>query len=70
MEYFGSRDETTRTASLDEVDRSRVYVGIIAGRNGSGITEADYDRAIEKGLPCLVYFKDDSAVRESKQISQ
>ena len=64
MEYFGSRDETTRTASLDEVDRSRVYVGIIAGRYGSGITEAEYDRAIEKGLPCFVYFKDDSAVAD------
>ena len=27
MEYFGSRDETTRQASLDDVDRSRVYAG-------------------------------------------
>ncbi|HEX6622848.1 MAG TPA: DUF4062 domain-containing protein [Pyrinomonadaceae bacterium] len=39
MEYFGSRDETTRRASLDEVDRSEVYVGIIGARYGSGITE-------------------------------
>jgi hypothetical protein len=32
MESFGSRDEDTRAASLDEVDRSQVYVGIIIGR--------------------------------------
>src|SRR5918997_120470 len=39
MEYFGSRDEDTRTASLDDIDRSRAYVCVVAGRYGSGITE-------------------------------
>jgi hypothetical protein len=34
MEYFGSRDEGTRRTSLDEVDRSQVYVGIFAWRYG------------------------------------
>lgn len=62
MEYFGSRDETTRRASLDEVDRSAVYVGIIAARYGSGITEDEYRRARECDLPCFIYFKDDSAI--------
>jgi tetratricopeptide (TPR) repeat protein len=62
MEYFGSRDETTRRASLDEVDRSRVYVGVIAGRYGSGITEAEYERAHSRGLPCFVYFKDPATI--------
>jgi Domain of unknown function (DUF4062)/Tetratricopeptide repeat len=62
MEYFGSRDETTRRTSLDEVDRSRVYVGIIAGRYGSGITEDEYRRARELNLPCFVYFKHDSDI--------
>ena len=47
MEYFGSRDESTYRASLDEVDRSQVYVGIFGGRYGSGITEAEYRRARE-----------------------
>jgi len=54
MEYFGSRDEDTRRASLDEVDRSQVYVGIFGGRYGSGITEAEYRRARELGLPCFI----------------
>jgi hypothetical protein len=62
MEYFGSRDETTRAASLDEVDGSRLYVGIFAARSGSGITEAEYRRAVERGLPCFIYFKDDATI--------
>jgi Domain of unknown function (DUF4062) len=59
MEYFGSRDESTHHASLDEVDRSQVYVGIFGGRYGSGITEAEYCRARGRDLPCFIYFKDE-----------
>lgn len=63
MEYFGSRDETPRQTSLDEVDGARVYVGIIAGRYSSGITEDEYRRARERKLPCFVYFKRDSDIQ-------
>ncbi len=62
MEYFGSRDETTLQASLDEVDKSNIYIGIIGGRFGSGITEAEYNRARARKLPCLVYFKQENAI--------
>lgn len=62
MEYFGSRTETTRGASLVEVDRSHVYVGIFAGRYGSGITEDEYRRARELELPCLIYFKREAVI--------
>lgn len=62
MEYFGSRDENTRDVSLVEVDRSDVYVGIIGGRYGSGITEEEYRRASEKKLPRFLYFKDEQAI--------
>ena len=61
MEYFGSRPETPREVSLAEVDRSDVYIGIFAHRYGSGITEAEYRRARERGLPCFIYIKDDNA---------
>ncbi len=64
MEYFGSRDETTREASLVEVDASRVYVGIFGARYGSGITEKEYRRARENGLPCFIYFKDAAAIAD------
>jgi len=60
MEYFGSRPETPKEVSLAEVDRSDVYIGIFAHRYGSGITEAEYRRALERDIPCLIYFKDDS----------
>jgi hypothetical protein len=62
MEYFGSRTETTRGASLVEVDRSHVYVGLFAGRYGSGITEDEYRRARELKLPCLIYFKREAVI--------
>jgi hypothetical protein len=62
MEYFGSRDETTRQASLDEVGRSQVYVGIFGGRYGSGITEDEYRRARELDLSCFPYFKDEASI--------
>src|SRR5260370_12594200 len=61
MEYFGSRPETPEEVSLAEVDRSNIYVGIFAHRFGSGITEAEYRRAQDHNLPCLIYIKDDSA---------
>jgi hypothetical protein len=57
MEYFGARDESTRDASLAEVDRSDIYLGVIGHRYGSGITEAEYRRAVERGLPCLIYLE-------------
>jgi hypothetical protein len=62
MECFGSRGETTQGASLDEVDRSDVYVSIIAGRYGSGITEDEYHRARERDLPCFIYLKADNTI--------
>jgi len=62
MEYFGSRDEITRRASLDEVDRSHIYIGIFAGRYGSGVTEDEYRRARELHLPCFTYLKDEATI--------
>jgi tetratricopeptide (TPR) repeat protein len=66
MEYFGSRDENTRRASLDEVDRSHIYVGIFAARYGSGITEDEYRRARKHNLPCFIYFKDEKTITLDK----
>src|SRR5215813_8492329 len=62
MEYFGSRPETTEGTSLDEVDRTDIYVGIIGGRYGSGITKKEYRRARERNLPCFIYFKNEAAI--------
>lgn len=71
MEYFGSRDETTCAVSLKEVDRSDVYVGIIGGRYGSGITEEEYLRASGKKLPRFIYFKDEQHIAaESRDVEE
>ena len=66
MEYFGSRDETTQRASLDEVDRSDFYLGLFGGPYGSGITEDEYRRARERNLPCFVYFKSDTSIQAAE----
>lgn len=57
MEHFGSRPDAPRVASLEEVDRCDVYVGIFGQRYGSGITEAEYRRARVRGLPCFIYLR-------------
>lgn len=62
MEHFGCHDEAPHEVSLAEVDRSDLYVGIIGGRYGSGITEEEYRRAREHDLPCLIYFKREAAI--------
>jgi hypothetical protein len=62
MEYFGSDDASTRAVSLAEVDASGLYLGIIGGRYGSGITVDEYNRAHELGLFSLLYFKKDAAI--------
>ena len=63
MEYLGNRDESTEQASLDEVGCSQVYVGILAGLYGSGITEAEYRHAHEeRQLPCFLYVKDERVI--------
>src|SRR5690349_23970039 len=55
MEYFGSKPDDTTEASLQALDRCRVYVGIFGRRYGSGITEREYRKAREAGLECLIY---------------
>jgi hypothetical protein len=61
MEYFGSRDEDTERASLVEVEQAHVYLGIFAGRYGSGITEAEYRHARKLNIPCFIYVKEEAA---------
>lgn len=70
MEYFGSRHNSSLPASLEEVDRCQVYIGIIGRRYGSGITEAEYQRARERNLPCFIYFKDGGEQQENQKSQQ
>jgi DNA polymerase III delta prime subunit len=63
MEFFGNRPDDTHDASIDQVELCEVFIGVIGHRYGSGITEAEYRRARELGLPCFVYFKRESERR-------
>ncbi len=66
MEYFGSQPEKPKEVCLKKVAESDVYIGIFAHRYGSipkgeerSITELEYRHAREKGIPCLIYLKDE-----------
>jgi hypothetical protein len=63
MEYFGSREDAPREASVSEVDRCQLYIGIFGGRYGSGITEAEYRQARERGKPCLIYCQAEAVIK-------
>jgi hypothetical protein len=69
MKYFGSQSLPPLESSLAEVDRCQIYIGIFAGRYGSGITEAEYRRAVARNLHCLIYFKSETAIAPDDQES-
>src|SRR3954469_54052 len=62
MEYIGAMDASGLAASLTLVDDADLYVGIFARRYGTipegsdvSITEAEYLRAVERGIPRLLF---------------
>jgi len=55
MEHFGAHDAGAEAVSLQALDTCDVYVGLIGWQRGSGITANEYRRALERGLPCLIY---------------
>ena len=60
MEYFGSRTEAPLRASIDEVKSAQIFILILGGRYGTGITEAEYECARH---PKLIYFKKPEAIQ-------
>jgi O-acetyl-ADP-ribose deacetylase (regulator of RNase III) len=57
LEYFVSR-QNKEGLSLWELERSSIYICIIGESYGSGLTEKEYRRAEELGIPRLVYIKE------------
>jgi hypothetical protein len=56
-DYFGGQERRKRN-SLDEVEKSQVFLLILGGICGSGIVEEEYRRACERHIPRFVYFKE------------
>lgn len=62
MEHLPASPDDAIAASLKLVDEADVYVGVVAFRYGyvpdgheKSITEMEYDRAVERGIPRLVF---------------
>jgi tetratricopeptide (TPR) repeat protein len=65
MEHLPASDEDAISESLRMVNESDIYVGIYAYRYGTipkghniSITEMEYNRAKERGIPCLIFLMD------------
>ena len=66
MEHLGARSAEKVQECLSLVDEAEVYVGIFANRYGSvpdghavSYTELEYDRAVERGIPRLIFMGTD-----------
>src|SRR5262245_2929903 len=62
MEHLPASDAEAIGASLAMVDEADIYVGIFAHRYGYvpaghaiSVTEMEYDRAVERGIPRLIF---------------
>jgi hypothetical protein len=73
MEHLPASDADTIEASLKIVDDAEIYLGIFAWRYGYipagydiSITEMEYNRAVERGIPRLIFvMHDDHPVKGS-----
>jgi len=69
MENLSAEDANALEVSLRLVDEADVYIGIFANRygyiptydnpTGISITEMEYNRAVERGIPRLIFFAHD-----------
>src|SRR4051812_20968375 len=66
MEHLPASGDDAIAASLRMVDEAAIYLGIFAHRYGYvpvghdiSITEMEYDRAKERGIPCLIFLMHD-----------
>jgi hypothetical protein len=72
MEHLPANDDDAISASLKMVDEADIYVGVFAQRYGYipkgkkrnpkqiSITEMEYNRAVERKIPCLIFVMDKS----------
>ena len=68
MEHLPASDDEAISASLKMVDEADIYLGIFAHRYGHipkghdiSITEMEYNRAVERGIPRCIFIMHDEA---------
>lgn len=66
MEHLPARDDDAIAASLELVDEADLYLGVFAHRYGYvpaghdvSITQMEYERAVERGIPRLIFLMGD-----------
>lgn len=74
MEYFVASEETSKEVCLAELEKSDIVIGIYGSRfgwveeeTGRSMTEIEFDRAVELGIPVLAfvtYHKQEDKQRE------
>lgn len=77
METLGARDADAAQESLRLVDEADIYIGIFAHRYGfippgfdKSVTELEYDRAVERGIPRLIFFMHDEHPLTAKDVEK
>lgn len=78
MEHLPASDAAGASVSLDMVDEADVYVGVVAYRYGYvpkennprqiSVTEMEYDRAVERNIPCLIFMMDETHLITIKEV--
>lgn len=58
VQVLGGGDDKARALVFDTLDQADVYVGIFGTQYGSGIAEAEYWHARERGISCLIFASD------------
>jgi hypothetical protein len=58
LEWVSFNDDDITGATPDEVAQCQVYIGLLAGQGSTIHFEPEYRRAMQHGLHCLVYIKD------------
>lgn len=77
MEHLSAVDADAIKISMDMVDEAEVYIGIFAHRYGTipvghdiSITEMEYNRAVECGIPRLIFLVDEDEPVLLKYVDQ
>ncbi|MEO1053233.1 MAG: DUF4062 domain-containing protein [Bacteroidota bacterium] len=77
MEHLPALDADAIEASLEMVDKSDIYIGIFAHRYGYtpnghdiSITEMEYNRAVERAIPILIFIIDDEVPVKPKDFDK